>query len=40
MSKHFAKNASELSFLVTRVSAKAYALPNKLCRIGHEWSIA
>ncbi len=38
--KRFAKNGSEQSFLVTSVSAKAYALLNKLCRRGHEWSIA
>ena len=38
--KQFAKNGSELSFLVTSVSMKAYALLNKLCRGGHEWSVA
>ena len=38
--KRFAKNGSEQSFLLTSVSAKAYALLNKLCRRGHEWSIA
>ena len=38
--KQFAKSGSELSFLVTSVSMKAYRLLNKLCRGGHEWSVA
>jgi hypothetical protein len=38
--KQFAKSGSELSFLVTSVSVKAFTLLNKLCRGGHEWSIA